>query len=67
VEHAALGAVEQWIVRPDDDAPRARGRGNAAGLDTIIGMVTTAVFLSGATIAPPNVPPVPPPPVRRCR
>jgi len=62
-EHAALGAVEHWIVRPDDDARRAAwDAGNAAGLDTIIGMVTTAVFLSGATIAPPNAPPVPPPP-----
>lgn len=62
-EHAALGAVEQWIVRPEEDARRAAwDAGNAAGLDTIIGMVAAAVFLSGTTIAPPNVPPVPPPP-----
>jgi len=61
--HAALGAVEQWIVRPDENARRAAwDAGNAAGLDTPVGMVTTAVFLSGSTIAPPNVPPVPPPP-----
>ena len=62
-EHAALVAVERWIVRPEDDARRAAwDAGNAAGLDTIIGMVTAAVFLNGATIAPPNVANVPPPP-----
>jgi len=62
-EHAALGAVEQWIVRPDDDARRAAwDAGNAAGSDTPIGMVATAVFLSGTTIAPPSAPPTPPPP-----
>jgi hypothetical protein len=61
--HAALGAVEQWIVRPDDDARRAAwDAGNAAGLDTPIGLVATAVFLSGTTIAPPSAPPTPPPP-----
>lgn len=62
-EHAALSAVEQWIVRPDDTARRAAwDAGNAAGLDTKVGMVATAVFLSGSTIAPPNAPPTPPPP-----
>lgn len=61
--HAALGAVEQWIVRPDDDARRAAwDAGNAAGPDTPIGLVATAVFLSGHTVTPPHVPPVPPPP-----
>ncbi len=62
-EHAALGAIEQWIVRPDDTARLAAwDAGNTAGLDTKVGMVATAVFLSGTTIAPPNTPPVPPPP-----
>jgi hypothetical protein len=62
-EHAALAAVEQWIVRPDDDARRAAwDAGNAAGLDTPIGIVATAVFLSGTTIAPPSAPVSPPPP-----
>jgi hypothetical protein len=61
--HTALTAIEQWIVRPEDDARRAAwDAGNAAGLDTPVGMVATAVFLSGTTVAPPNVPPVPPPP-----
>ncbi len=62
-QHAALGAVEQWIVRPDEDARRAAwDSGNAAGLDTPIGIVATAVFLSGTTIAPPSAPVTPPPP-----
>jgi hypothetical protein len=61
--HAALGAVEQWIVRPDDDARRAAwDAGNAAGLDTPVGMAAAAVFLSGTTIAPAHLPPIPPPP-----
>jgi len=62
-EHATLTAVEQWIVRPDDAARRAAwDAGEKSGLDTPVGLVATAVFLSGTTIAPPSVPPVPPPP-----
>lgn len=61
--HAALTAVEQWIVRPDDDARRtAWEAGDAAGLDTPIGMAAAAVFLSGTTVGPANLPPIPPPP-----
>lgn len=61
--HTAMSLVEQWIVRPDDDARRAAwDAGNAAGLDTPIGMVATAVFLSGTSIAPASSPPLPPPP-----
>ncbi|QJR36905.1 DUF6931 family protein [Gemmatimonas groenlandica] len=61
--HATLAAVEQWIVRPDDAARRAAFEaGEKSGLDSPIGLVATAVFLSGTTIAPPSVPAVPPPP-----
>ena len=61
--HTALNAVEQWIVRPDDNARRAAwDAGNAAGMDTPVGMVCVAVFLNGTSIAPPNIPAVPPPP-----
>ena len=61
--HTALTAVERWVVQPDDTARRAAwDAGNAAGLDNPIGMVTAAVFLSGTTVAPAHVPPVPPPP-----
>lgn len=61
--HTALAAVEQWVVRPDDDARRQAWKaGEAAGFDTPIGMVASAVFLSGTTVAGPELPPVPPPP-----
>ena len=61
--HAAVAAIEQWIVRPDDDHRRAAwSAGQAAGLDTPAGMVAAAVFLSGQSVAPPAVAPVPPPP-----
>ena len=62
-DHATLTAVEQWIVRPDDAARRASWEaGEKSGLDSAIGLVAMAVFLSGTTIAPAHVPPVPPPP-----
>lgn len=61
--HATLTAVEQWIVRPDDEARmRAWEAGNLAGLETPVGMVSAAVFLNGVSIAPAGAPPVPPPP-----
>lgn len=61
--HRALAAVEQWIVRPDEPARLgAWEAGEAAGLDSPVGLVASAVFLSGTTVAPLNVAPVPPPP-----
>lgn len=62
-EHDALGHVERWIVRPDDVTRRdAWNSANDAGLDTPIGMVGAAVFLSGVSVGPANLPPVPPVP-----
>ncbi|HEY0928790.1 MAG TPA: hypothetical protein VGE27_02625 [Gemmatimonas sp.] len=61
--HKTLTSIEQWIVRPDDEARRAAwDAGTAAGMDTPVGMIAAAVFLSGNSVAPPHVPPVPPPP-----
>ena len=61
--HAAVSAIEQWIVRPDDDNRRTAWQaGQAAGVETPVGMVAAAVFLSGGSVAPPGVTPVPPPP-----
>jgi len=61
--HAALAAVEQWIVRPDDGTRRdAWDAANAAGLDSPVGMAAAAVFLTGTTIGPASLAPVPPPP-----
>lgn len=61
--HHALATIEQWIVRPDDEARlRAWNAGNEAGLETPVGMVAAAVFLNGTSIAPAGAPPIPPPP-----
>lgn len=60
---AALAAIEQWIVRPDDETRRTVwDAGQAAGVDTPAGLVTAAIFLSGGSVAPPDAPHVPPPP-----
>jgi len=62
-EHAAFGHVERWIIRPDEDTRRATWESaNQAGLETPVGMVGTAVFLSGVSVGPANAPPAPPPP-----
>jgi hypothetical protein len=59
---AALAAVEQWISNPDEDARRAAWTaGERAGLDTPVGCTAAAVFLTSGSVAPPDVPPVPPP------
>lgn len=59
---AALAAIEQWIVRPDDQTRRAAwDAGQAAGVDTPAGLVTAAIFLSGGSVAPPEATHVPPP------
>ncbi len=61
--HQALTAIEQWIVRPEDSSRRAAwAAGNAAGMDTPVGMISAAVFLSGTSVAPPGSPAAPPPP-----
>lgn len=61
--HTALTAIEQWVVRPDDDARRRAWKaGEAAGLETPVGMVSAAVFLNGTTLGEPGTPVVPPPP-----
>jgi hypothetical protein len=60
---AALAAVERWIANPDDDARRAAwAAGERAGLETAAGCTAAAVFLTSGSVAPPDVPPVPPPP-----
>jgi hypothetical protein len=59
---AALAAVERWNSNPDDDARRAAwSAGERAGLETAIGCTAAAVFLTSGSVAPPDVPPVPPP------
>ena len=60
---AALAAVERWISNPDDDARRAAWTaGERVGLETAAGCTAAAVFLTSVSVAPSDVPPVPPPP-----
>jgi hypothetical protein len=59
---AALAAVERWISNPDDAARRAAWTASEqAGLETAAGCTAAAVFLTSGSVAPPDVPPVPPP------
>ena len=59
----ALAATEQWIKEPTDEHRRtAFARAEAADLGTPAGSAALAVFLSGGSIAPPEVGPVEPPP-----
>lgn len=62
-EHTTLANIERWIIRPDEETRRtAWESANAAGLNSPIGMVGAAVFLSGVSVGPANAPAVPPPP-----
>lgn len=62
-QHATMGHIERWIVRPDEPTRRTVWTSALpAGLTTPVGMVATAVFLSGVSVAPEDAPVVPPPP-----
>ena len=53
---AALDATELWIREPSDERGRvAMERAEAAGLGTPAGCAELAAFLSGSSMAPPNV------------
>jgi hypothetical protein len=53
---AALDATERWIREPSDGNRRlAMQRGEAADFGTPAGCAALAAFLSGDTLAPPNV------------
>ena len=53
---AALDATERWIVQPTDDNRRqAMTLGEAAEFSTAAGCAALAAFMSGGSIAPPNV------------
>jgi hypothetical protein len=58
---AALDAAEKWLGNPTEDNRRAAmPAAQAAGLATAAGSAALAVFVSGGSLGPPNVPPVPP-------
>ena len=59
----ALAATEQWLKEPTEEHRRiAFARAEAADLGNAAGSAALAVFLSGGSIAPPDVGPVEPPP-----
>lgn len=58
----ALDDTERWISQPTDQHRRAAmAAGEAAGFDTPAGCAALAAFLSGGSLAPPEVTEVPPP------
>ena len=58
---AALRAAERWAADPTDEHRRAAfAAAEAAGVGTPAGCAAIAAFLSGGSLAPPNVAEVPP-------
>ena len=60
---AALKAAVEWVLEPDE--PRrlaAQAAGEAADFGTPAGCVALAVYGSGGSLTPPNLPEVPPEP-----
>jgi len=60
---AALAAAERWMVTPDDGCRRsAWAAAQQAGLETPAGNAAGAAFMTGGSVAPAELAPVPPPP-----
>ena len=56
-----LAATERWIAQPTDENRRAAmAAAQQAGLDSAAGCAGLAAFFSGPSLAPPELPPVPP-------
>jgi hypothetical protein len=62
-EFAALKAAVEWVLEPDEPKRRAaQAAGEAADFGTPAGCAAFAVYGSGGSLTPPNLPEVPPPP-----
>ena len=58
---AALQATERWVTDPSEANRReAQDAAEAAGMGTPAGCAAMAAFWSGGSMAPPNIPVVPP-------
>jgi len=58
---AALAAAERWVKDPSEANRRAAGdAAPLAGYGTPAGCLAAGAFWSGGSLAPPNLPPVPP-------
>lgn len=61
VQRAALDAARTWVDEPNDERRRATNdAAEKAGLDKPFGCVALAAYMSGGSLGPPDVPPIPP-------
>ena len=61
VQRAALDAARAWVDEPNDERRRATNdAAEKAGLDKPFGCVALAAYMSGGSLGPPDVPPIPP-------
>jgi hypothetical protein len=62
-DRAAATAAVLWVMQPTEETrAAAKARAEAAGPASAAGALAMAANLTGGSIAPPNVPPVPPAP-----
>jgi len=62
-EFAALKAAVEWVLEPDEAKRRAaQAAGEAADFSTPAGCAALAVYGSGGSLGPPNLPEAPPEP-----
>ncbi len=62
-ESSACRAAVQWVLRPGEESrAAAKAPAEAAGPATAGGSLARAANLTGGSLAPPNLPPVPPSP-----
>jgi hypothetical protein len=60
-QRAALDAARAWVDEPNDERRRATNvAAEKAGLDKPFGCVALAAYMSGGSLGPPDVPPIPP-------
>ncbi len=58
----ALESARNWVLQPDDNHRRAAMPAvELAGLDSPAGSLSAATYFSGGSVAPPELPPSPPP------
>jgi hypothetical protein len=62
-DRAAATAAVQWLMQPSEETrAAAKAPAEAAGPASPAGALAMAACLTGGSIGPPNIPPIPPPP-----
>ena len=60
-DRGTLEAVRRWVLEPSDEARRlVKDAADANGLESPAGVLALGVFFSGGSLAPADLPPVPP-------